>query len=252
MGRLAPRDPLQTLLSYPFPARAHGDAARAAAADASGVPRDLPAADGDVSFGLRGGPTRIRNLKACAAWMAECGDAPDWMRAYDWDAYNHNTLTAAELERLEQAFGAFFAKRSRAELYAGALERRILLAPCNDAAAILAHEQLRSRLLFAEVDCLTLPDFFAQTEDRAIRIRRRAPRMGEHRRRSCGVGGADAGLGKTTRPAPAHPRCARRRECARARLRRRGTPSATRYFVEHGRRGDPSNRAVRRIFCALL
>ncbi len=145
-----------------------------------------PAKDGDVSFGLRGGPARIPNLRATVDWMAEEGMAPDWLRAYDWDRYNHNTLADAEIERLEAAFGGFFATKTRRELYEGALERRIMLAPCNDAREIGHQRQLRFRELFTTVEYPELgaafehPDFFAKTTAGKIGIRRRAPRPGEH------------------------------------------------------------------------
>jgi benzylsuccinate CoA-transferase BbsE subunit len=156
------------------------------------------ALDGDVSFGLRGGPTRIPNLVASVAWMAEEGMAPDWLREYDWAHYNHNTLAPEEIERLEQAFGAFFATKSRRELYEQALERRIMLAPCNDAAEILAQPQLRFRELFGRVEYPALgaslehPDFFAKSSRCRIGIRSRAPRIGEHNREVYASIGVDA------------------------------------------------------------
>src|SRR5215472_4678624 len=134
-----------------------------------GRTREIWAAkDGNVSFGMRGGPARIPNLKATVAYMDECGMAPQWLRDYDWDAYDYAKLTDAEIARLESAFGAFFASRSMRELYAQALERRILLAPCNDAREIVEHAQLRHRELFVRLDYPHLgasiehPAFFAK------------------------------------------------------------------------------------------
>jgi crotonobetainyl-CoA:carnitine CoA-transferase CaiB-like acyl-CoA transferase len=231
---------LQSLLSSPGQ-HAHSGRTMRRSGGRIGKLREIwPAADGDVSFGLRGGPTRVRNLKALTAWMVECGEAPEWLLGFDWDTYNHNTLSDAEIARLESTFGVFFAKRTRAELYAAALERRILLAPCNDAAAILAHEQLRARELFVTVPgldtALELPDFFAKTRERAIRIRRRAPRVGEHQAevlqewaqptaaRSPAGAAARAGAGQGA--------------LAGVRVLELGSgaagPVATRYFVEHG------------------
>jgi crotonobetainyl-CoA:carnitine CoA-transferase CaiB-like acyl-CoA transferase len=144
------------------------------------------ARDGDVSFGLRGGAARIPSLRATVEWMAEEGMAPDWLRDYDWEGYNHNTLDADEIRRLEEVFCAFFATKTRRELYEQALERRILLAPCNDAAEILAQPQLRFRELFTRLEypelgaTLEHPDFFAKSSRCRIGIRRRAPRIGEH------------------------------------------------------------------------
>ncbi len=145
-----------------------------------------PARDGWVTFGLRGGAARIKNLVATVQYMDECGMAPAWLKAYDWSAYNHNEIDDTEIARFEEAFGAFFAGRPMRELYREALERRILLAPCNDAREILEHEQLRDRKLFVTLEYPELgasiehPDFFAKMEPRGVALRRCAPRIGEH------------------------------------------------------------------------
>jgi crotonobetainyl-CoA:carnitine CoA-transferase CaiB-like acyl-CoA transferase len=118
--------------------------------------------------------------------MAEEGMAPAWLREMDWKKYNHNLLSPEEIARLEAAFGAFFATRTRRELFEQALERRIMLAPCNDAREILEQPQLRSRELFTTLEYPELgariehPDFFAKASRGRIGIRRRAPRIGEH------------------------------------------------------------------------
>jgi benzylsuccinate CoA-transferase BbsE subunit len=157
------------------------------------------AKDGYVTFGLRGGAARIPNLVATVAYMAEAGMAPEWLREYDWAGYNHNTLGDDEIERLEAAFGAFFATKTRRELYEQALARRIMLAPCNDAREILEQPQLRSRDLFTVIEYPELgasvehPDFFAKSTATRIGIRRRAPRVGEHNAEIYGEIGLGAG-----------------------------------------------------------
>jgi crotonobetainyl-CoA:carnitine CoA-transferase CaiB-like acyl-CoA transferase len=156
------------------------------------------AQDGDVSFGLRGGAARAPSLAATVAWMAEEGMAPDWLRAIDWAKYNHNLLAREEGEKLEAAFGAFFAGKTRRELFEAALERRIMLAPCNDAREILAQPQLRSRDFFTTLEYPELgariehPDFFAKASRSRVGIRRRAPRVGEHNEEVYGELGLDA------------------------------------------------------------
>jgi len=142
--------------------------------------------DGYVTFGLRGGPARVRNLEATCDYMAEHGMLPDWMRDYDWPGYNHNHLTDEEIERFERAYGDFFATKTMRELYDQALQRRILLAPCNDAREILEHVQLRSRELFQAIAYPHLdatiehPAFFAKSDRPGIGVRGRAPRLAEH------------------------------------------------------------------------
>jgi crotonobetainyl-CoA:carnitine CoA-transferase CaiB-like acyl-CoA transferase len=157
-----------------------------------------PARDGFVSFGLRGGAARVPALVATVAWMAESGMAPDWLRDFDWSRFDPNQLDDGGVERIEAAFGAFFASRTMRELYEEALRRRILLAPCNDAREILAQPQLRDRKLFVTLDYPELgatiehPDFFAKLSPEPMRIRRRAPRVGEHNAEVWGELGVDA------------------------------------------------------------
>jgi len=157
------------------------------------------AADGWISFGLRGGPARIPNLVATVAWMEECGLAPDWLRDFDWAAYRPHELGDEELARLEDAFAAFFASRPRRELYEESLARRILLAPCNDAAEIAAHPQLESREFFVEVEVpgsgrsLRHPGGFVTTGEGGLRVRGAAPSIGEHNEAVYGALGMDPG-----------------------------------------------------------
>ena len=178
---------LQSLLSFPGQYARSGVAARRSGARTGRTREIWRAKDGWVSFGLRGGAARIPNLIATVELMHECGMAPAWLREYDWASYDHVTVGDGDIARFERAFGAFFASRTMRELYEEALARRILLAPCNDAREIAEHPQLRARGLFTRIDYpelgveLAHPDFFAKTDDGAIRIRSRAPRVDEHR-----------------------------------------------------------------------
>jgi crotonobetainyl-CoA:carnitine CoA-transferase CaiB-like acyl-CoA transferase len=143
------------------------------------------ARDGWISFGLRGGQARIPNLIATVEYMAEEGMAPEWLRKFDFSSYNHNTVAPEDIERLEAAFGAFFATKTRRELYEQALARRIMLAPCNDAVEIAAQPQLRSREFFTTLEypggeTLEHPACFARASATRIGIRSRAPWRGEH------------------------------------------------------------------------
>ncbi len=175
---------LQSLLSTPGQYALTKTVSHRNGARVGGLREIWLAKDGYVSYGLRGGPARIPNLKATVDYMKECGAAPRWLIDYDWENYNHNLLDDAELDRLEETFGAFFHDRTMRELYDAALERRILLAPCNNAKEIAEQPQLRERELFSTLEYPELgvsiehPNFFAKA--RGIRIRRPAPRLGEH------------------------------------------------------------------------
>lgn len=140
------------------------------------------ARDGHVSFDLRG----VAGMRALAAWMIECGEAPGWLRDIDWERFAPDALDADERPRIEAAFAAFFANRTMRDLYDGALARRIPLAPCNDARAILAQRQLRDRDFFTTLEypefgaSIEHPAFFAKANTTRSHLRRRAPRIGEH------------------------------------------------------------------------
>jgi crotonobetainyl-CoA:carnitine CoA-transferase CaiB-like acyl-CoA transferase len=179
---------LQSLLSFPGQVAA-GLKLPTRPGPRIGRTREIwPTKDGYITFGLRGGRPRIENLIAMVAYMDECGRAPAWMKTHDWQSYNHNLLSDAEIARLEQGFGDFFRTKTMRELYAQALARKILLAPCNDAKEIFEHRQLRDRGLFATIDYPELgatiehPVFFAKSTEHQLRVRRRAPRIGEHNR----------------------------------------------------------------------
>ena len=216
------------------------------------------ALDGMVSYGLRGGAARIPNLQATVAWMDECGMASAWLLDLDWSEYSHLEVSSTDLAKIETEFGAFFATKSVRELYATALERRILLAPCNDAREILEHEQLRSRGLFARVEdpawksSLEQPDFFAKFRNARVAIRRPAPRIGQHQSevlREAAERPEWHPTGKIESPRPGG-------IFEGLRVLELGSgaagPVATRYFAEHGAHVIRLESGVRPDFLRVL
>jgi crotonobetainyl-CoA:carnitine CoA-transferase CaiB-like acyl-CoA transferase len=151
------------------------------------VQREIwPCKDGWVSFALRGGPARVPGLVAMVKLMDEHGMASDALKAMDWQSYNHNLLSQADVDALSAEFGAFFLSKTMTELFRAAVERNLMLAPANTAREIAASEQLAFREFFVDVDHpgrgrLRHPGGFAKiTGDTAVAIRRGAPRLGEH------------------------------------------------------------------------
>lgn len=105
-------------------------------------------ADGHITFALRGGKARAPGLIAMTQLMREAGMAPAVLLERDWATYNHNTLTQQEVDEISAAFAAFFRTRTMQELYDAACERRLMLAPANSEAEVLASRQLASRSFF--------------------------------------------------------------------------------------------------------
>lgn len=156
-----------------------------------------PAADGYVSFALRGGPARIPGIIALVGYMDECGMAPAVLKTRDWTKYNHNTISQAEVDDIEAALGAFFRSKPMAELFAAACDRNLMLAPANTAREILASRQLAARAFFVQLDdaargiTLTYPGAFAKTSLGNVAVRFPAPMLGQHNREVYGALGLD-------------------------------------------------------------
>jgi crotonobetainyl-CoA:carnitine CoA-transferase CaiB-like acyl-CoA transferase len=106
-------------------------------------------ADGWVSFGLRGGAPRVRNLQTLTALAGESGVHDPALSQRDWTDYNHRTVSDDELAAISAAVQAFFDRHTMAELYDMAVRTGLMLAPANSPREILASPQLATRGFFA-------------------------------------------------------------------------------------------------------
>jgi benzylsuccinate CoA-transferase BbsE subunit len=148
--------------------------------------------DGFISALVVGGPGGAISTRALIAWMEEKGFAADWMKQKDWVTWTPGVFMKAteadikEVRDLEARIEGFFMTMSKAEIYAGALKRRILLAPVSTVADIAADPQLKAREFFVDVPHDTLgrtlrfPGPFVKMSATPIEPPRRAPRLGEH------------------------------------------------------------------------
>jgi len=107
------------------------------------------------------------------------------LKERDWSIYNHNILSQAEVNEISDAFGAFFLTKTMSELYAAACERRLMLAPANSEAEVLASRQLASRDFFADVDAVAphrIPARFAEISySPRVPVRSRLPETSDSR-----------------------------------------------------------------------
>ena len=111
-----------------------------------------PCKDGFVSFGLRGGPARVRNFAILQQQLAEENLlTPTWAEQ-DWSSFNPWSLDATSLRAIEEPLTAYFARHTMTELYALAVATNLMLAPANSAKEILGSEQLAARSMFLPVD----------------------------------------------------------------------------------------------------
>jgi crotonobetainyl-CoA:carnitine CoA-transferase CaiB-like acyl-CoA transferase len=119
---------------------------------AMGCTREIwPCKDGFVSFGLRGGPARLRNFQILQDQLARTDLLTSAWSERDWRYFNPAALESTELRAIEQPLAAWFARYTMAELYAIAVDTNLMLAPANSAAEILASAQLAARDMFQTV-----------------------------------------------------------------------------------------------------
>jgi crotonobetainyl-CoA:carnitine CoA-transferase CaiB-like acyl-CoA transferase len=136
--------------------------------------------------------------KALVDWLIEAGFAADWMKTKDWASWTPGLFMKpteqdlAETKELEDCIQRFFNTMTKAEIYEGALKRRLLLAPVATVADIAADVQLKAREFFVPVEhdtlgrTLVFPGPFAKMSETPIEAPRRAPRLGEHNQQVLG------------------------------------------------------------------
>jgi crotonobetainyl-CoA:carnitine CoA-transferase CaiB-like acyl-CoA transferase len=108
-----------------------------------------PCADGFVSFGLRGGKARLKNLGLITKLCAEAGvSGVEALTERDWTTYDPGKLEDAELDRISAPIAEYFAQNTMRDLYAIAVDTGLMLAPANSPRELLASEQLAARNFF--------------------------------------------------------------------------------------------------------
>lgn len=113
-----------------------------------------PAADGHVSithvFGEIGGPATARLM----AWVHEAGFCTEAVRNKDWVRYavlvDSGEESVEEWEEIKAAVAAFTGSKTKAELLAGAIERKLLMAPVSSMGDVLASSHFAARGFWVE------------------------------------------------------------------------------------------------------
>jgi crotonobetainyl-CoA:carnitine CoA-transferase CaiB-like acyl-CoA transferase len=152
----------------------------------------FPCKDGQITLLLAGGPLAF-SLRAFIQWMDEKAMCPKWMAEKDWSQWGPATFMNAkgdevqkEIDAIEAAVTAFLLTMTKAEIYAEALKRRILLAPVATVADITASEQLAARNYFVPIThedldaTIPYPGPFAKLSETPLQVAGRAPHIGEH------------------------------------------------------------------------
>jgi crotonobetainyl-CoA:carnitine CoA-transferase CaiB-like acyl-CoA transferase len=142
--------------------------------------------DGYVTFLILSGEGGKRSNKNLIGWMKEEGQADDYLRSIDWDQFNVVVASQDEIDRISDPICRFFAAHTKAELYEGARNRKIMLCPVNTIEDIVTDQQLQERDFWQVVshpelsDTFTYPGRFVRLSSTDNMGVRKAPHLGEH------------------------------------------------------------------------
>jgi crotonobetainyl-CoA:carnitine CoA-transferase CaiB-like acyl-CoA transferase len=145
-----------------------------------------PCKDGFVNFQFSGGASSGQSVNNFVRWMADEGSGDAYMESFDFRALGYGTVSKEMLDRIVPPVADFLMRRTKQELFEGAIERRVLLFPVATFRDILANPQLAAREFFQPVKspgddaALTMLGPFVRASATPLGPPRMAPRRGEH------------------------------------------------------------------------
>lgn len=145
-----------------------------------------PCKDGFVNFQLSGGAGAGRSVNNLIRWMEEEGLGDPFLTELDWTTLGYGMINKELLERVVPPVERFLMSHTKAELFEGAVKRRILLFPVATARDIMQNTQLQARGYFRQVShpdlatTITYPGPFVRASATPLDLRRLAPKVGEH------------------------------------------------------------------------
>ena len=142
-------------------------------------------ADGWVAFAVFPAPSSYKSARSLAEWMEKEGFETGAFGVANWEELDYFDMGVEEIRALEDPVAKFFEDHTMQELYVGALDRSILLAPAMTARQIVESPQLEALDFWDEISdpdrggSARYPRFLHSSEVR-VGVRGRAPRRGEH------------------------------------------------------------------------
>ncbi len=142
-----------------------------------------PALDGYVSITFLFGDTIGPYTRRLMEWVHEEGHCDAAMRDWDWAAFGLRMVTSeeapGELEAAKAAITGLTSSKTKAELFAEAQRRQLLLAPVTTPAELVAAEHLREREFWEEVDGRVCPGPFVKASASPLPTLAGAPAIGQ-------------------------------------------------------------------------
>lgn len=119
--------------------------------------------DGYIVWMFTTGHIGGAGVRALVKWMTDEAMAPVWLQALDWSSFDLLRAGSGKVAELDAAFSAFFATKTKAELFDWALSHRVMLAPVQSLHEVAQDPQLAAREAWRLVDadgasaCLRVP-----------------------------------------------------------------------------------------------
>ncbi len=146
-----------------------------------------PCKDGHVIWNYwGGGPLAKRFTIPLINWMDSEGIDVDFLKEFDWENFNLQTVTQELVDRMLEPPTKFFMAHTRAELLEGAVKHHVMLGPVATTKDTVESVQLAARRYWVELEHpelgtpITYPGAFVKASEAPPRISRRAPLIGEH------------------------------------------------------------------------
>lgn len=145
-----------------------------------------PVKDGHIFYMIYTGSFGVEEDKRLVQWLDEEGMADDYLKGIDWNTLDWRMHSGEEGEKIQNYFARFFATKTKAELLAEALKRRIMIQPVSSARDLIEHQHLQARDYWQDVEysdlgvSLRYPVRFCLSSETPCKHWRRAPAIGEH------------------------------------------------------------------------
>ncbi len=145
--------------------------------------------DGLVTYSIYGGAVAARNIPPLLEWIDTEGPTDSSvteLKERNWETFDMAKVSQGEISMIETAIENFFMAHTKAELYEGALKRRIMLTPVNTVKDIAESPQLKAREFWVDIEhpeleaSILYPGAFCAASQTPPGVRRRAPLIGEH------------------------------------------------------------------------
>lgn len=144
-----------------------------------------PCKDGYICYS-HGGSSRLSPSLPLIKWMDIEGYTDDFLKSFDWDRPDFAQIPQEDMDRIEGPTTKFFMTHTKAEILEGAVKYQIMLYPVATTQDMLENPQLAARGFWVELEhpdlgvTLSYPGAFGLFSEAPIKIRRRAPLIGEH------------------------------------------------------------------------